>query len=304
MPILVILLLFLAGEASAQTVRGVVVGEDDGPIEGAQVVLDRHVVTTNAEGEFRLSHVGAGRHTILVRMVGYHPTRTDITVGADEPPPLRITLVAIPPYMLPPVVVSGTRTGLYGVVGDSSFQPVRGARVELMGPRGRVRFTDAEGRFAFPDARGDFLVRITLPGHRERRMGITIPPDSGREVTVRLWAAGENYRPPGRMQVAALRDLERRLAWAWSRDVLTRQDLEKFGARPLCDIPIIAAILGGTNFARLDGWDIIADVCDWRADQVELIELSWTLMSRRRPAGPTSGWPQGRRGSITVWQRW
>jgi hypothetical protein len=48
--------------------------------------------------------------------------------------------------LLPSVSVTGRRTGIYGVVGDTSFGTVAGARVTVLGFRSSSVLTDSAGR--------------------------------------------------------------------------------------------------------------------------------------------------------------
>jgi hypothetical protein len=313
---LALLALGLPSPLLAQTVRGVVLDLDGTPLGGAEVLLATRTATTNADGEFRVDQVAPGRYNLTVRLIGYHPGRTRVEVSATDPVNLEIRLVRAP-TVLPPVIVEGRRIGLYGVVGDTAFRPLAGAQVQLLGEGGGATRTDSLGRFAFSDADGgDYLVRVSLAGHRERRFSVRVEPGRGREVTVTLVPADRRYRAPGRGELWALRDLDQRLAWSFDRFVLSREELARFGSISLCDIPEIRSTAGIEPIGIVDGWRTFHNICSVRADEVELVE--WGSDLCREPTGTAAAMFRtectrlrtrtGARvrgpGYVLVWQVW
>jgi hypothetical protein len=280
------------------------------------VQLGGRAATSDSTGAFRIEGLVPGRYQIAVRCVGYHPYRAAVDVTGDGGVVL-IHLDPTPPVMLPPVIVEGHRTGVYGVIADLDLQPMPGARVHLLGPRGGAILTDSSGRFAFPHAAGDYLVRVSLAGYQERRFSLSVSRGKGREVSVALAAATPRYLEPGRAELAALVDLERRLAWARPRNVLTRRELVRFGAISLCEIPELRNLLGSSTWGIVDGWRNYHDICVFQADEVELVEwgrdvcddptgtaaamfaAECTVRRGRATGARLSG-----RGYLLVWQRW
>ncbi|HUG28661.1 MAG TPA: carboxypeptidase-like regulatory domain-containing protein, partial [Gemmatimonadales bacterium] len=244
-----------------------------------------------------------------------------------SPGPARLTVRMNPaPQVLPPVIVEAVRPGLYGVVGDRHAQAIIGAEVELLGMRGRSVTTDSTGAFAFPLAAGVNLLRISRPGFEERRFSVTIPEGGGQEVLVLLAEADGNSREIGRGERGALRGLRTRLAWGTRRSVMTSADLEQFGSVSVCDMPILNSVTRdrrGSTLGVVDGWQVTWSVCDYRADEVELVE--WGANVCADPTGVLrtmfrasclgqrqSGGIQPRGGASTrdlpgyiiIWRRW
>lgn len=101
--------------------RGTLVGRvvdarNGGFIGGARVELQGTSIatTTDDAGRFRLAGVAAGTHTLVVTLNGYTTARVSVTVGAEAPAPLRVSLV---PQMLEGVVaqMANGRAGGVGV---------------------------------------------------------------------------------------------------------------------------------------------------------------------------------------------
>src|SRR5262249_51961714 len=99
------LILTLTIGVTAQTssgvveVSGVVLNTSEEVIPGASVTLRRNdlskpqaVLTSDARGTFRFSHVTSGAYEIEVRKNSFKPAVIQLTVGARAPTPLRITL--------------------------------------------------------------------------------------------------------------------------------------------------------------------------------------------------------------------
>ena len=278
-----VVLLACAAAADGQTVRGLVVGPDQNPLAGAEILFGGRSVVTGDQGSFRVDGVPVGEYQLTVRMIGYRPFRGRLTVGTVNPDHV-ITLRPDPALSLPPIIVEGLRIGLYGLVGDSSFRPAAGARVRLIGPGGGETRTDSAGRFAFPSSGGgEYLVRVSLRAHQERRFSVTLEPERGREVTIRLPKADPEYREARGRELWALEDLARRLRRKPPGNIMTREELGRYGTMSLCAIPRIKPIVGTRVWGYLDGWHSYFNACKWRADQAELVE-----------------WGSG---YITMWQR-
>ncbi len=282
LPGLVALALLAAGapapgsaQQPGQPVHGTVYDEDRRPVGGADVLLGpSHRTSTDDQGRFRLAGVPEGTHIMVVRMIGFRPSRSRVPVSAGEPTEVDIYLMR-DGQELPVLVVEGRRTGIYGVIGDTAFRPALGATVEALGPRGGTTRTDSLGRFAFPNAGGgDYLVRITLPGYVERRFAVTLEKGAGREVTALLTPAPPRYRGTPRREEWALDGLRDRLVWMTSRHRLTREELVRYGSLPLCELAMIRGVTGDAPTVIVNG-DVILrgwTFCAWRADEIELVE--------------------------------
>lgn len=295
---------------SVPAVRGAVLDERGIGIPGVELLLGGRSYTTDTSGVFRITGLAVGRHPVLVRKIGYLGKRTELEIATRDV--IQLIYLEAAPFNLPPMVVEGRRTGLYGEVWDSVFRPAVGAQVQLLGGQSVRGVTDTSGRFSFPDAAGKYLVRVTMRGHAERRFSVTVEPDRGREARIWLARPGPNDKPVGNREVWALNDLRQRLAVTPSRHILTRDDLARYGVLPVCEIPEIKRIVGtSSGFALVDGQIPRWDVCHWRAHELELVELgsdaSRTPLSFGVERRATSRYNLGRRTGpqryLIVWQR-
>ena len=78
------------GTAAAQStgqVSGAVTAEDGRPLSGASVSVQGTELgtLTDASGRFTISNVPAGEQTVQVRMIGYAPATSSVTVSAGQP---------------------------------------------------------------------------------------------------------------------------------------------------------------------------------------------------------------------------
>lgn len=315
----------MPGVAAGQGLEVLVLDERERPIEAAQGQVGELQAVTGADGIMRFPTLPPGRFQVVIRAIGYRPDIREVRV--TSPGPARLTVRMNPaPQVLPPVIVDATRPGLYGVVGDRRAQAIIGAEVELLGMRGRSVATDSTGAFAFPLAAGVNLLRITRAGFEERRFSVTIPEGGGQELLVQLAEADGSSREIGRGERSALRDLRSRLAWGTRRSVMTSADLERFGTVSVCDMPILNSVTRdrrGSTLGVVDGWQVTWSVCDYRADEVELVEwgdnvcadptgvlsrmFRASCLGRRESRGIQSRGGVSSRdlpGYIIIWRRW
>jgi len=305
-----------AAQGGLALVTGRVTSRDGGPVADAEVRLGDHGTRTDAGGAFRLSGVSPGTYPLVVRALGFRAHRARVTVGDREPARLEIALVpAI--ALLPPVIVEGTRTGVYGTVTDSARRPAAGATVHLMGRGATTVKTDSLGRFSIPAAHDtDAMLRVFLPGHLEHLFSLEVPRNEGREIAILLTPA-PRARETGRADLWQLNNLSDRLRVNTDRRRLTRQDLERYGSIRLCDVPPLREV--GPDPAVIVDGDIVLpawDPCTWNADELELVE--WytnprlqdpTASVARTLARLGGAWfGGGRRGPtprvLLVWHRW
>jgi hypothetical protein len=249
-----------------------------GPLAGAEVQLADKRTLTTPQGAFRLDSLPLGNHLITIRLVGYAPLRSPIVVRIGT---WHYTYVLRPAtQQLPTLYAEARRSGIYGTVGDTSYQPLTGIRVQVAGKGGGEAVTDSSGRFSFPGAsQGQYLVRAFGPGYREERVFVEIRKQEGVEVAIRLRPSREIA---SRAEEVAIHDLSRRLVANLPGDRLNAGQLKRYESLPLCEVNQVAAavkrgredsltiILNGTLV--LEGRSV-SDLCSWRASEVELLEF-------------------------------
>lgn len=268
----------LPAQQPLETVRGTIRTSGGAPLEGAEVLIGGRTGLTDASGRFAVDSLRPGRHPLTVRKLGYAPVRTQVVIAQRHAAEFEYRLQP-EAVLLPTVVVAAARPGIFGVVGDTARRPLPGARVEVLGPRGREVMTGADGQFAFGDLeRGQYFVRVTLPGYAERRVGVDLNQGEGRELAVLLAPA---IQPPSPDAEVALKDLGVRLTTGLRRERATGAELARAGATALCDIARIRGevrddavlIVNGTDVIRADGMPTRTLLCAWNADEVELVEF-------------------------------
>jgi hypothetical protein len=281
-PILVALLSVLAllapGTASAQRAQAVVgtVRDTTGaPVAGALVRVGDREATTSDRGTFRIEGLTPGRHLLTIRRIGFRPVRSRVAVLATEPTEVEYLLVPAP-VSLPATVVEATREGIFGVVGDTAYRSVVGARVQLLGPRTRDVRTDSAGRFAFAGVLpGQYVVRVTMEGHGERRVVVELRRGEGRELVVLLAPAKREVHM--RANIAAL-DLARRMTMGLRQERLLGDDLLRYAGAGGCGLASrVAGEAGGDPLVILDGSAVLGrmrpmDLCAWRPEELEMVE--------------------------------
>ncbi len=215
---------------------------------------------------------------ITIRLVGYSPLRQPVVVRTGV---WHYNYVLHPAtQQLPTLYTEVRRSGIYGTVGDTSYQPLAGVSVQVAGRGGGEAVTDFSGHFAFSHAvRGQYVVRIVHPGYSDERLFVEVNKDEGVEVAVRLRPSREL---PSRADEVAIHDLGRRLVANLPDDRLSAGQLKRYESLPLCEVSQVAAavkrgredsltiILNGTFI--LEGRSV-NDLCSWRASEVELIEF-------------------------------
>jgi hypothetical protein len=216
--------------ASAQTgsapLIGRVVDSAGAPVAGASVDLTdiRRSTTTDNMGAFRFDSVPRGQWIVRVRKIGFR--QQTLTADVDPSlPPLEVRLVPNVQALVP-VVTSASRLGLSGTVRDGSGKPVANARVRVLGANLET-VTDSAGSFWLAAPKGNHMVAVAKPAYAEKLAGVTIPADSGRDVSI--WLRPASSIPVGEAWNAE--DLRERLAWApkSSSYLFTRESMEKEG---------------------------------------------------------------------------
>ena len=287
----------LVAQGSVQTVRGVVRDTAGAPLPGADVLLGTRKAVTSEVGVFRIDSVPVGEYPLTIRMVGFEPVRSRVAVVAAEPTELEYFMIPTP-FLLDPVIVEGRRTGIWGVVGDTSYRAAPGATVQVLGTRGGTMQTDSMGRFGFPEAdRGPYMVRVTMPGYAERLFLVELERGEGRELSVMLTPG----RAAGNRAEWAMHALEETLVWAEPRLRITRSELARYGSLSLCDLPRIAQLDGRTGrdvTVILNGTTIVRtfSLCSWQMDEIDLIQFR---EQRTRGSGGSSRTIT----TVMIWER-
>jgi hypothetical protein len=198
------------------------------PLEGVEISIPKlqRRVFTRDDGTFRFEAISRGGYSIRARKVGYAPQIRSFDIGKEggigdfELLPLA--------RVLPAVVSSAVRGGLSGIVVDTGYMNVADAEVRLLTKSMSTR-TDSTGAFFLAAPFGSHMLSVKKPGFKEAVVSVSIPADSGRNVSLILAPARGTV--PVR-EVWNVIDMGGRLAWRNQlKDVFyTREDMLKLGA--------------------------------------------------------------------------
>jgi hypothetical protein len=245
-------------------------------IDGVEItlpLLQKRAVSDSA-GKFRLEGVRPGTYEVRARKIGYAPQIKTVEVDKSG----GIAAFELLPRMatLPVAISTASRGGLSGTVGDTGYRAIAHARIRILGKADRGE-TDSLGHFFFPVAAGRYVVAIQQDGFQEKIVSVTVPPDSGRHMTVLL--------PPHQRTVREawnIPDFDRRLALrtnvgSW---VFTHDELEKFGFDWASDaIARGLGMAGASNslspgcHATVNGGPGAVEIAKLTIDDVETVEI-------------------------------
>ena len=274
-------LLANAGDVSAQqpgtpprvpVLTGVVTDTAGVPIDSADVSIAslKRRTLSGSDGTFRFDSIKPGRYSVSARRIGFAPQVRTVIVGPAGGT-VRFSLVPAP-HVLAPVVASAVLGGLSGVVGDTAYNIVAGAQITVLGTDRRA-VSDSLGRFFIDLHAGRYMVHVTRPGYDSRMLSVTIPPDSGRRVTVWLQPGDDLAR---HREVASLDALNYRLVRRTPMSkVYTREDLNKTSMTELSQLVTSGAGMPVDDNcpAIIDGGPRQLPIWDITANDIEFLEL-------------------------------
>lgn len=266
-----------------RAIAGIVVDTQAVALDSVDIYVAgvRRHASSGADGSFRFADIGPGIHRVAARRLGYFPQVQEVVVGPDGGV---VTFVLLPMGpRLPPIVSSSPRGGLSGVIGDTAYNIIEGALIEVLGGGGHAT-SDSTGSFFVPASPGRHMVRIRREGFATRIIGVTIPRDSGRRILA--WMKPATKGASVREQVAAF-DLEQRINRArpmYSR-LYTREDINN--TRP-SDLMALVARAGGGRMREdcgvfIDGGPRRAPIWGIPIGEIESVEVYLPTPRRNTP---------------------
>jgi hypothetical protein len=168
------------------SIVGIVLDRGNRPLENADVIIAtlRRQARTRPDGRFQLMDLDTGTYDVVVRKIGYQIFSWMYVVTPDSGGVARFCL-APEVRILPPSITAVSRGGLSGIIADSLFKPLPGAEVRAVGA-GEHAITDSAGAFFMGLKRGTYAILVSKSGYARQLLSVTIPRDSGRQITAFL----------------------------------------------------------------------------------------------------------------------
>jgi len=265
-----------------RTLTGVV-KDTTGFVLDAEIMIVQLKLRTSADasGQFTFRDVRPGRYQVGARRLGYFPQVKTVIV-TEEGGVVEFSLVPMA-HALPPVVTAAQRGGLSGVVGDTAFNVIQGAEVQIISTARRAT-SDSTGSFFIDAPPGKHMVRVKREGFAPRMISVTVPRDSGRRMLVWLQPASDASMRREEAAIDSMRERLMRRSVATSA-LYTREDINRVGFKELSQIAQSAsaqyvdemacsAILPGTG-RRVPLWTL-------SASELEAVEVYWSNQKRAR----------------------
>lgn len=175
-------------------IAGQTVDENGKPVAGVgvSVRMEDFATTTGKEGRFTLAGLPPGEHRLLFSAPGWSAVEKTVILADEEQ------------HQLEPVTLSPARPWQGKVVDDATGEPIAGAGITVIEPRGSgAASTDEEGFFSVAAdvaSGGEVRIEISAPGYprapfavdaEERRAGAAEPPvfrlRPGGRIHVSVW---------------------------------------------------------------------------------------------------------------------
>lgn len=233
--------------AGPKTLIGVVTDTLGNPVDSAEVLISslKRQTTSRADGSFRFDDVKPGKYEVAARRLGFYP-QVHTAIVDDKGGVVSFSL-APGVRALPPVVTSVPLGGLSGVIGDTAYNIVEGARISVVASDKRT-LSDSLGKFFIDLKPGRYMVSVDREGYRSRLVSVTIPNDSGRRMTVWLTPGthGQTARDAMALDRLKLRLETRNPVFS---QIFTREDINRLGIK---DGFSLAALGGNSSLGRVE----------------------------------------------------
>jgi iron complex outermembrane receptor protein len=124
------------GGAPTGTIAGRVVDEAGTGVSGAQIYIDRPALGTQTQsnGEYTLTRVPSGTHTLHARLLGFRPESTSVTVSGTGQATQNFTLQH-DPLQLQTMVVTGTQTPRMNLDASVAVTTLSATEIQASVPR-------------------------------------------------------------------------------------------------------------------------------------------------------------------------
>lgn len=174
-----------ANSALSVELRGICVDSTGAAITDVLVVLraQRRQTISGVGGSFAFDSVDAGTYELIARRIGYATESFRVTVG-DTNTFVRLQMRA-DVRNIRPIVTTAERTGLSGVVSDTSLRALEKIQISALGS-GKAARTDASGAFFLPLKAGQYLLKIEADGFATQTKAVVISESAGTHIAVSM----------------------------------------------------------------------------------------------------------------------
>ena len=256
------------------------------PNARVQVADHKRSANTGPDGRFTLRDLpSADTLHVIVARIGFRPEHLVLVLAAGEN---ELTVEVEPvAQRLDAMRTEVEQTGVFGVVGDTAFAIVAGARVSLLSGGSSDRVTNELGQFAMDTVKaGANMLQVRMEGYRPRLLSFMHPPKGGTRLAIWLTPL-----PPGaslreselpHRTTQALFDYRGRSRWRNSgAAIITRELLTKHGTGMRLDEAVERMPAQYIRGVRIRSFTVMVDgesmpgltVADFNADDVEMVEL-------------------------------
>lgn len=277
-----------AQQKSAATLSGVVRDLAGAAVPNArvQVADHRRSANTDPDGSFTVRGlpVSDTLHVIVGR-IGFRPVHLVLSLVPGD----NVVAVELEPVAqtLDAMRTEVEQSGIFGVVGDTAFGIIAGARVTLTNRSSGDRLTNELGQFAMDTVKaGANMLEVRKPGFKPRLLSFMHPSKGGTRLAIWMTPL-----PPGaslkaselpNRTVQALFDYRGRTRWQNSgAAIITRELLTEYGTGMRLDQAIEQMPSQYVRGVRVRTFRVMVDgdtmpsmtLADFNADDVELVEL-------------------------------
>jgi hypothetical protein len=211
--------------AVQRAIVGIVLDTAHHALDNVSVVVKkpRRQARTGADGRFKLPDLDPGTYELTVHRLGYEITVASYVV-TDTGGVARFCMIP-EARGLAAMVTSAKRGGLGGIVGDSTYKMLPGAKVYAVSA-GQYATTDSAGGFYLPLKPGTYAVQVSKEGFGKQILSVTVPRDSGRQVAV--WLTSPS--PYAKRLAVSLEEMRGRLIRANSQyaSLVSSEEIAKF----------------------------------------------------------------------------
>lgn len=160
---------------------------DGKPVAGATVIVEggKYKTVTDEEGNYTLSYLPEGKHTVTVMAFGYEDATQAAEVTEYETSDCIVSLKKLPAYTVT------------GVVKDVAGDPVANATVGLSGYENRDVVTDGSGKFSMTNVykNGNYAVKVSKNKLLEASKSFGVEADTDLGIIT----LEDNHKPAGRL---------------------------------------------------------------------------------------------------------